>query len=899
VLVELIERLAAGATVVTPNQRLSAGLRRAFDEHMHRQGQGVWGAADVLPWRAWLERTFRGAALQGQVDRLLLSHWQARALWQRVIVEAPEAQGLLQLDTTANAALEAWELAHAWRLVTALQTIPLADEARAFVRWARAYDAACVAGQLTDQARLPDLVCDLLRAGRAAAPHHLVAFGFDTLSPQHETVLEALRSRAVRVEALSPSGVECPAVVLRQPGALEEIRAAALWARSCLTADPHARVGIVVPELNRVRAAIARIFDEVVQPQAALSAERVRSRPWNVSLGAPLCDWPLAHAALLLLDLACGSLSIHRAGMLLRSPFVAGAESERNARALLDARMRRLGDPHITLDALIQHAAEQGHAYSCGLLAERLVALRARGRELPTSAQRVSFWGPTLQSLLSVMGWPGERELNSEEYQTLNKCKELMTGLAQLDTVCAPANLMSTVATVQRLAAEELFQPETCDVPIQILGVLESAELEFDQLLVLGLSDESWPRAARPNPLLPIELQRVRGVPGTTSESQLAFARRAQAGWRRAAARVVLSYHCADGDRALSPSPLLAELPETSLSELAVEQLPEWKVSAQRAAVLERIADWKARPVPEGVTFRGGARLLQDQAACPFRAFAAHRLGAASLVHPQEGLDARDRGILLHNALSELWLQLETRQQLTALSADRLAQTIAGCVERALARLCARRASSFRTRFLELERERLVALLEEWLEIERKRSDFEVIAREQQAAVSIAGLGLRLRLDRVDRLSQGGEALIDYKTGSSSIAAWMGERPEEPQLPLYQLTRATPPEAVAFAEVRRGECALSGLSRRASPAEGITELTRSRYAQQYGSWPALLAEWRATLERLAAQFRTGAAQVDPKRRSITCRNCDLSTLCRVSELVDRGSPTPGEENTDE
>jgi probable DNA repair protein len=899
VFVELIERLAGGATVVTPNRRLSAAVRRAFDQRAHQRGQAAWAAADVLPWSGWLERSFRDASLRGQVNRLLMSHWQARTLWHRVIGEAPEGQGLLQVDTTANAALEAWELAHAWRLLPALHTIPLTDEAQAFLRWARAYEAVCAREQLTDQARLPDLVRDLLLAGFAAAPRSLVAFGFDALTPQHEAVFEALRSRDVQVELLAQSGDECPAVVVRHPAALEEIRAAALWARSCIAADPQARVGVVVPELSRVRTAITQVFDEVLQPDAALHPGRTPLRPWNVSLGVPLSDWPLAHGALLFLELACGSLSIHRAGVLLRSSFVGGAESERNARALLDVRMRRLGDPHITLDGLIHHAGAEGHTHSCGLLAERLVALRARLRELPASAQRVSFWGPALQSLLSAVGWPGERELNSEEYQTFNKWKELIAGLAQLDLVCAPVKLTAAVGFLQRLAAEELFQPETRDVPIQVLGVLESAQLEFDQLFVLGLSDESWPRPARPNPLLPLELQRVRGVPGATAEWELAFARRAQGGWRRAAPRTVFSYHCTDGERALGPSPLLAGLSETSLAQLAVEQLPDWRAAAHSGAVLERIADWQGRALPEGPTFKGGARLLQNQAACPFRAFAAHRLGAASLDHPHEGLDARDRGILLHAALAAFWSKLSTRQQLTATSHDELAATIARCVESALARLRPRRASSFKTRFLELERERLVALLKEWVEIERNRGDFQVIACEEDAVVNIAGLWLRLRLDRVDRLSQGGELLIDYKTGSSSIAMWMGERPDEPQLPLYHLARPVPPEAVAFAQVRRGQCGLSGLSARPGAADGVTELMRSRYAGEFSDWPALLAQWRATLERLAAEFRSGAAPVDPKKRSVTCRNCDLSTLCRVSELVDRGSPTPGEENADE
>ena len=147
------------------------------------------------------------------------------------------------------------------------------------------------------------------------------------------------------------------------------------------------------------------------------------------------------------------------------------------------------------------------------------------------------------------MQWPGERELNSEEYQTFEKWKEIIAGLAQLDVVSAPVRLASAVGMLRGLAVEELFQPETPDVPIQVVGVLESAQLEFDHLFVLGLSDETWPRPARPNPLLPLDLQRSRGVPRASADWELAFARRAQADWLRAAPHVVFSYHYMDGDQ--------------------------------------------------------------------------------------------------------------------------------------------------------------------------------------------------------------------------------------------------------------------------------------------------------------------------------------------------------------
>jgi len=890
--VELIEQLAHGATVITVNRRLAAAIRRTYDLASSQQGRSAWAAADVLPWNAWLERAFRDGLARGAARQLLMSHWQTRALWQRVIAQAPEAQGLLQVDAAAVAALEAWELVHAWRLLPSLQRLAGTEETRAFLRWVHAYDATCSRRQLTDRARLPDLVSDLALAGSLPLTAGVIVFGFDALTPQQEALLDALRSRGVSVEVLTGSGDKAPATVLRNAGPVDGIRAAAAWARGRISADPRARVGIVVPELTRVRPAVARIFDEVLLPDVLLHPGRSSVRPWNMSLGVPLSDWPLAHAALLILELACGSLSIHRIGMLLRSPFVGGAESERAARARLDARLRRMGDSRVALDTLIYYADVESQSGGCPLLSRRLGTLRDRVRELPISAQPASTWGPALQSLLSAVQWPGERELNSEEFQSMQKWRELLAGLAQLDLVLAPVTLAAAVSALRGLAAEELFQPETPEVPIQVLGTLESADLPFDHLMVLGLVEGAWPRPARPNPLLPIELQRSRGLPASSAEWELGFARRAQAGWLRSAGEVVFSFHETDGELALTASPLLAGFPETTLAQLAVVPPSDWRTDTHAAADLERVADWQASALREGAAVRGGARVIEDQAACPFRAFAVHRLTAVSLEQPHAGLDARERGSLLHSAMAVLWSELRTLATLHAMSSEEIAAAVGRSVDAAFARLRPKRASSLRTRFLELERERLVALLHEWMQIERQRDSFEVVATEQAQAVMIGGLVLQLRLDRVDRLAQGGELLIDYKTGTNGVGAWMGDRPEEPQLPLYSLSRSEAPTAVAFAQLRRGDCALLGLAAQALESGSVTPLAQSEYAERFPTWPTLLAAWRLTLERLAQAFRSGAAVVDPKRRPPACRRCDLSTLCRVSELVDRGSPVP-------
>ncbi len=46
-----------------------------------------------------------------------------------------------------------------------------------------------------------------------------------------------------------------------------------------------------------------------------------------------------------------------------------------------------------------------------------------------------------------------------------------------------------------------------------------------------------------------------------------------------------------------------------------------------------------------------------------------------------------------------------------------------------------------------------------------------------------------MRIDRIDEMPDGSLAVIDYKTSASvpSPSSWLGDRPSDPQLPLYAL----------------------------------------------------------------------------------------------------------------
>src|SRR5919197_4632433 len=309
----------------------------------------------------------------------------------------------------------------------------------------------------------------------------------------------------------------------------------------------------------------------------------------------------------------------------------------------------------------------------------------------------------------------------------------------------------AVLATMKRLCAETLFQPETPDAPIQILCVIESQQHRFDCLWVSGLTDEVWPRDARANPFIPIALQKKAGIPQASAEGAAARDRRITDEWKGAAGEVVFSHPTKDEDRDLAPSPLIAGIAETPI---AVPDYPRYRDLIFAARKLEPFEDWRApraKPGPQ----RGGTRVLADQAACPFRAFARWRLGAEALEEPVPGLDPRDRGKLLHALMREIWTRVRSSANLQNDLTTVINQSAAVAVKEL----------GLEGRFAELERERLAKLANEWLDVERARAPFEVAAIEEQRDLKVAGLEMQSRIDRMDRIAGGGHALIDYKTG--------------------------------------------------------------------------------------------------------------------------------------
>ncbi|MCK6411534.1 MAG: PD-(D/E)XK nuclease family protein [Azonexus sp.] len=884
--------------------RLAQTLRRR-----PLSGVGAWRTPQALTLAQWFAQLADEALLCGLGDLpQALDPYAECLLWEQVIAEAlgqtaGAAALLFDLQGMAKSAIGARQLTRQWpALQAALASTTLADEARLFAGWQEAFTRRCEAHAWIDVAGWQRRLLDLLAAGAFALPAQLYCIGFDRLTPLESELLAILAARGVVVEQVA----FWPEITVdrekraksRQLHAAADVRdecaAAVAWVTEKL-ATPEGRapdfsIGIVVPHLAEVREQLEGLLDDALHPQTLRPDLAELPRSYNFSLGRPLAAQPLVASALDLLALAGLRGKVEQArfrGLLLGNGW-SGDVAEADARARLEARVRRDLAYFTHWPAVLRLAGQEDDAE---VMPRSLAALRALAGCADRWPRRQSpaAWANDFSAVLVAAGWPGERPLSSHEFQARRAFGELLVDFSRLDPLLGSIDRGTALRRLGELCRQRVFQPETRGQPtIQVLGVLESAGLRFDALWIMGMNDDQWPPAPRPNPLLPAEVQRAVAAAHASAEVELDFACRVQARLLQAAPEIVLSWAQADGNRIRRASPLL-DMRWPRLPSLRPCPSPLRAEARAAGNACEEIVDTQAPPLAAGERVAGGSWLLRAQAICPAWAFYQFRLHAEALDEAVEGLDPAARGTLVHGALEAFWKATGDSTRLRAQSPEGRATAVASACETALAGYEHERRSPLPPRFRVLEAARLQRLLLRWLALEAERGgEFRVLACEQPASVEIEGIQVKMVVDRIDALADG-QLILDYKTGAAiDVRNWASPRITEPQLPIYAalVPAASGTVAVAFAKVLPDKPAFAGVAASGELLPGVPGLGDGKQrifaGEDFPDWDSVLDHWRQRLQAVAREVRAGEAGVVFSDEKLL-QYCELKPLLRLPE----------------
>jgi probable DNA repair protein len=760
------------------------------------------------------------------------------------------------------------------------------QDAAAFSGWLTAFDRACRTGNLISPSRLPLELIPRLKDETKERPPLLLA-GFDRIFSVQQSLFDAWGNWRQAAQGEPATKVDFHSAGDTQA----ELDACAGWCNGKLAAEPNVRLLVITQDAASRRGEIERAF--------LRHAGSVDPLPFEFSLGIPLSQVALARGAHLLLRWLSGPIEEQELDWLLYTGQAATSAQESMAlQAYMRAlRSRSLQRTQWTLEAFLFQSLAAGMLPSTW--SERMKEARRHIAEQQRKPQSPLDWAAFVPQLLETAGWPGGRPLSSAEFQAFDRWQRALDDSASLGFDARRIPWHQFLAALSRTLEETLFAPESRNAPIQITGAVESAGLTADATWFLGASEDAWPARGAAHPLLPPELQREAGIPHATPQIDWELARAVTARLLASAPEVHFSYALQTEGAEARPSKLITDIAGTPQPLLKAPPAPD--------SLAISFSDSSRVPFPPGKA-GGGATVLTNQSQCPFKAFATTRLGAQAWEPAEAGLTAAQRGQLLHAVLHAIWAGppngISTHSDLQNLKER--SSFVAGHVAHALrAEIPAGLRERMPRRYLELEEQRLTDLVTKWLDYESARWPFEVVDTEVKRTTEIAGLTLKLRLDRIDKLNDDSLLVIDYKTGNVSPNSWDLPRPDDVQLPLYA-GFALDPESetlggLLFAKVRAGDQSFTG---RVADAKAtlLPNLGNTTNLAKNGLTAELLMSWRDCIEQLARDFLAGRAEVNPRDYPKTCERCGLQTLCRIQEhqdLLDADDDSESEEGADE
>ena len=854
----LSEAIANDSLVITASRRLARVLKSEYDKQQIALGREAWRSPNIRYLDDWLS-----SIVNSTPDKLptILNAHASSVIWERCL-KAQTGDQLLNIGGLVRQARQCWQRLHDWQVsLRELSDSARSQDEQLFAAAARKFRAALEDNNWLDAAQLTGRVAELVGKGTVAVPDRIFHAGFDRLVPAIESLFTVLADAAYQVLAApsNDSGAEVSVSVLKDAQA--ELRAAGAWARDELARKPGAAIGIISSSLDRDAAASERLIREGVAPGWQYGDAEWRTAV-NTSYGRRLSEYPAIAIALLLLQWAHRDLSFADISLLMRTQFLASQETA--GRTKLELTLRRLPDQAWSPSAIVHLFGSRAADAAHWLEAVRALSSFRQGVDGKTGPAE---WADNIDGLLARLGWPGSKTLDSDEFQLLNRWRELLNDLARLSIVWPKMTFAEASSRLAALANETIYQPESRAGAVQLLGPLEAAGMRFDSLWISGLEADSWPPAAHPLTLISRQLQRQYSMPDATPDDTLAYSRRVLSRLLCSADRVRLSWPRSNGESENSVSPLIAA---HAAADQDMAEDPGWHALDLIGSIgIDSSADDPVPPVAKDEVVAGGAYTIQRQVTEPFAAFAHGRLGVSELDAVATGLSPMMRGSLIHNALQSLLSETPSQNEIRHWSDADARERIRNAVDASLKKY-AWRADPVLRRILALERDRLCDLFTRFIEEELARPSFQIDSVEYEIEYQRFGIQLSLRVDRIDRLPDGSVLIADYKTGRPKNFLNRKGQPHDLQLVVYACALNGRIGGLVLINIDSRSIIYSGTGR---------DVPWDR--QRADQWPDRLAGWQESVAAAMRQIAKGDVRINLNLPGDKTR--PLSILSRFEE----------------
>lgn len=892
---DVLQLLSEGKTLVTVNGRLRDKLAWRYGENrLQGHNKSAWIKPRIYTLEEQLSEIWGSYELNDPKLPILLSKEQERALWTKII-QADYPEGFIQLSKIASLAMQAWRNIHLWAMPDYLDQeqsyFQGTDDAKKFNDWAKRFIAELkIHKYITGCERVGYFLTHTEIIDKILEQPSWVLIGFDDFPPIYQQLITRYQLSQVDLHFSNATSAQ---IAFKRSS--DEFETAARWAKNLLEKGMK-NIAIIHPELAMHRNTIEETFLEVFHPEHVYCAQKMVSNQFTVSTGTPLGSQALVKTALQLFKMIKSQYKLLDIDFILRQGYIGKNISQSTENFRIIQLIKKTECSLWPIKRLQSWLAQHTESLPILNLFETLKQCQMNQEPIHVPINLLSFV-QQLKKCLLIFDFPGERILSSLEHQILDRFYCALESYSTLSLITPDKKYTDMLIDFEVFLNFIPFQAESGEVPVNIMGVLEGSGQLFSHLWVMGMNNQNWPGMPDPNPFLAYDLQREKEMPHASAEREYALSIKISDRLKQSANQVIFSYSQYEEDKLCLPSEFIQSLPMLPLD--CIEQ--SVKTENQLEWGLEKIEDNQAPKVEVSEKVSGGTRILKAQAACPFKAFSEIRLKLNFQYHELSilGINAMERGMIVHDVLDMLWAELKDHHTLFNIISESLDSLVQEKIKNAIEKIREKDRGRLGDKFWKNEQINLSKVIHNWLKLEKERMPFKVLLREAWQKIQLEGLTLNLRVDRIDLTESNETIVIDYKTGEANFANCFGERLNEPQLPIYcLLEKDLKPLGVAFGVVKpTGECNFIGItySEKVLPRIHSVENQKSLLSkfniecklklEQHSLWQTLIDYWKHNLANLTKEFMSGVALVSPKNGLPTCRNCHLTSLCRIHEKI--------------
>ena len=829
---DLLSWLDQGATIITPTTRLAQEIHHFYLQSWSKPRP----APTCVSYTTFIRDIYHTHyTAQNKACFYVLSAHHRRFIWRNILQKSIPQNLNVSLIKEID---ETWRHAQQWLIDFNHPDFLLTTQTAQYQQWVQAFTHQL---HQINALTFEQMIEHVLAIQNPRLPKQLIWYGFDELTPLQTLLHQFLLKHHTYSWQATPPASQSSTWQCMTKDEYTEREALLVWLKD-LRHQGIQPINVVIPDLTQQFAGLKRWF-----------SQHFKEAEFTFFRAQPLDTYPLVAHALHYLKLSKHTLSHHKVNLLVSSPYIKHADVEFLARAEFLQHHALMESPFISFVHLVQELTM--HA---PLLAEVLQNLTA----YPAYAS-INEWVTLFLERLEQLGFPGEQAFSSVQYQIYQRLQTVFNEFQSLHFLTSKLSFKEAIATLENLIQTTLFQPQTLQTPIQIMSLSEANNGFGQAMWVMNMTDDNVPRKLKPLTFIPFSLQKKYGMPYALIEQELIQAQNMLKRFASFNQQCVFSYAKLTAEKLNLPSPLIRHLPNF---------IPKPGHKSLQPA-LETYQETYQYPLTDQKTTKGGTRLLANQAMCPFKAFAAHRLHLSKPKPPIDGLSFAKRGQLMHKAMELIWRTLPNQAALNALSASAITALITQIIERVLAPFKAQKILT--DTLYEVEAARLSRLMHAAIIWEKTRPPFKIKALEAQSVIDVGALQLNVRLDRLDVcLTTGKYLIIDYKSTLPTTMPWREIRPKEPQLLLYALLDNRI-ETLLFAELNAGSFTPKGLCNHGNIDTDITSIKKDE------NWANLRDTWQQSLTKLAHEFKAGVCRPEPTQSTL-CQSCEFKSLCRIT-----------------